>query len=117
MRYTFNDFTVDTNQYELNHAGEAVHLEPQVLELLVLLIEQRDGVVSKETINDQVWNGRVVSDSALSSRIKALRQALGDDGRSQHTIRTIHKKGFRFVADVKESRLKLTKGNVRPIRD
>ena len=98
MRYCFDDYTLDTDCFELSNREDKVHIEPQALELLALLIQNSDRMVSKDEINQTVWRGRVVSDSALSSRIKMLRQVLGDSGREQRIIRTIHKKGFRFVA-------------------
>ena len=102
MRYTFNQYLLDTERFELREDGILVHVEPQVVELLSLLIKKRDRMVSKEEINEVVWRGRIVSEAALSSRIKMARQVLGDDGRKQAVIRTIHRKGFRFVADVEE---------------
>ena len=102
MRYQFNTFTLDTALFELRDNGVQLKIEPQVVELLVLLIENTERMMSKEEIYEKIWPGRFVSESALSSRIKSARQALGDDGRTQKYIRTIHKKGFRFVADVKE---------------
>jgi adenylate cyclase len=102
MRYTFNQYSLDTERFELRKDGILVHVEPQVVELLSLLIKKRDRMVSKEEINEIVWRGRIVSEAALSSRIKMARQVLGDDGRKQAVIRTIHRKGFRFVADVEE---------------
>lgn len=101
MRYEFDDFTLDTDCFELSKAGTVVHSEPQVIELLALLVENSDRMVSKDEINKVVWKGRLVSEAALSSRIKSARQILGDDGKSQRYIRTIHKKGFRFVGVVK----------------
>ncbi len=100
MRYQFDQFTLDTEHFELTRVGTAVHAEPQVIELLTLLVEQRARMVTKEEINEKVWRGRVVSDAALSSRIKMLRQLLGDDGQTQRYIRTIHKRGFRFVGEL-----------------
>jgi adenylate cyclase len=101
MRYQFGEFTLDTERFELSRGGAAIRAEPQVVELLALLVAQGHRMVSKEEINETVWHGRVVSEAALSSRIKLLRQLLGDDGQSQRLIRTIHKKGFRFVGDVR----------------
>lgn len=98
MKYKFNNFSLDTDLFELSHDGKRLHSEPQVLELLALLIENCDRVVTREEINEKVWKGRIVSEAALSSRIKSLRQLLGDDGKKQDYIRTIHKRGFRFVA-------------------
>lgn len=100
MQYRFNDFTLDTDRFELSKAEQRLHCEPQVIELLTLLIEHRDRVVDKDEINETVWRGRIVSDASLSSRIKSLRQLLGDDARNQQYIRTVHKKGFQFIASV-----------------
>jgi len=100
MRYRFNEFILDTHRFEILKKGSLLHVEPQVVELLVLLIENRDRMVSKDEINEKIWKGRIVSDAALSSSIKMARQALDDDGRKQAVVRTIHKKGFRFVAKV-----------------
>lgn len=98
MQYKFNEFTLDTAQFELSQDGKRLHSEPQVIELLTLLIENSDRVVTKEEINETVWRGRVVSDASLSSRIKSLRRLLGDDAKNQSYIRTVHKKGFQFIA-------------------
>ena len=100
MRYRFNDYLFDSECLELWQNQEPVHAEPQILELLALLLKNYDQTVSKEEINEQVWRGRIVSEAALSSRIKSLRQLLQDDGKNQKVIRTVHKRGFRFVAKV-----------------
>ncbi len=100
MQFEFDDFNLSTERYQLMRSGEAVRTEPQVLELLIFLIENRGRLVSRSELNDSVWHGRVVSESALSSRIKIARQVLGDNGRKQHYIRTIHKKGFTFNSDI-----------------
>jgi TolB-like protein/Tfp pilus assembly protein PilF len=104
MLYRFDTFELDTAKAELrsNDAPQAV--EPQVFALLTLLVENRERLVSRDEILDKIWDGRVVSDAALSSRIKSARQVLGDDGQSQRFIRTIHGQGFRFVAEVKVAR-------------
>lgn len=99
MEYQFNDFTLDPEKFELKQRGSLVAVEPQVFELLRLLLENRDRVVSKDEIIEKVWGGRFVSDASVSSRIKSARQAVGDDGTSQTCIRTIYGKGFRFVAE------------------
>jgi DNA-binding winged helix-turn-helix (wHTH) protein len=75
-------------------------VEPQVFALLRLLIENRERVVSKDEIIERIWDGRIVSESAVSSRVKSARQAIGDSGEAQRLIRTVHKLGFRFVAEV-----------------
>jgi len=100
MRYRFNEFELDTDRFEISKDGKPLQAEPQVIELLALLVENKDRVVVKEEINEVVWRGRIVSEAALSSRIKSLRQLLGDDGKTQQIIRTVHKKGFRFIAEV-----------------
>ena len=99
MIYRFDPFELDTAKIELREGGTPVAVEPQVFALLHLLIENRDRVVTKEEIIARVWDGRFVSDSAVSSRIKSARHALGDDGSAQRFIRTIHGVGFRFMAE------------------
>jgi TolB-like protein len=100
MIYRFGPFELDTAQAELREDKRRHPLEPQVFAVLALLVENRERLVSKDEIVDTVWDGRPVSDSAIASRIKAARRALRDDGRSQRYIRTIQRRGFRFVADV-----------------
>lgn len=100
MRYRFGELVLDTDRYELLDAGEAVRVEPQVFEVLAHLIEHRDKVVTKHALLDAVWGDRFVSESALTSRIKAARRAVGDDGAAQQVIRTVHGRGYQFVADV-----------------
>src|SRR6202012_3314182 len=100
MIYRFDDFELDTALIELRERGEAIAIEPQVFALLCFLIENRERVVTKEEIIQQIWSGRIVSDSALSSRIKSARRALCDDGNAQSVIRTVHGVGFRFMRDV-----------------
>jgi TolB-like protein/Tfp pilus assembly protein PilF len=103
MNLRFEDFELDEAKFELRKAGAPLAAEPQVLSLLALLIRNRDRLVTKDEINEAVWKGRIVSDSALASRIKTLRQLLGDDGRQQRLIRTVHGRGFRFVGTVADS--------------
>jgi TolB-like protein len=99
MIYRFAAFEIDTDQVELRCEGARVAVEPQVFALLRLLVENRERLVSKDEIIEAVWGGRIVSESALSSRIKFARQALRDDGAAQRWIRTIHGRGFRFVGE------------------
>jgi TolB-like protein len=101
MLYRFGSFELDTAKVELRAGGETRPVERQVFALLALLVENRERLVSKDEIVEKVWDGRVVSDSAISSRVKSARQALGDDGQAQRFIKTIHRQGFRFVAEVK----------------
>ena len=100
MIYRFGNCELDTARHELRREGSLVVLEPQVLSLLLLLLENRDRVVTKSELFDEIWDGRSVSDSALSSRIRSARQAIGDDGQQQTLIRTIHRRGFRFISEV-----------------
>jgi TolB-like protein len=106
MIYQFGHFELDLSTLELRASGAPRKLEPQVFGLLCLLVENRDRVVSKDEIIEKVWDGRVVSDAAVASRVKSARQALGDDGQAQRLIKTIHGTGFRFVADVRAARAK-----------
>lgn len=99
MIYSFNDCELDTGLYELRRAGSVCRIEPQVFDLLKHLIENRDRVVTKAELFDVVWNGRTVSDSTLTSRVKSARKALGDNGQKQEFISTVRRRGFRFVPD------------------
>jgi DNA-binding winged helix-turn-helix (wHTH) protein len=98
MIYLFGDSELDTGRFELRRGGAVLALEPQVFDLLRYLIENRDRLITREELFETIWKGRIVSEATLSSRIKAARQAIGDDGRSQSFIRTTHGRGFRFVA-------------------
>ncbi len=104
MIYSIGQITVDTDAYEVRENGAPVSIEPQVFDLLVLLIENRDRIVTRDEIIERVWRGRIVSDSAISSRIKAARRAIGDDGKAQGLIRTVHRRGLRFVGEVSDHR-------------
>lgn len=95
-----NDYEIDIERRELSRAEMPVHVEPQVFDLLVYLAQNRDRVVSKDDLIASVWRGRIVSDSTLTSRINAARTAVGDSGVDQKLIRTIARKGFRFVGVV-----------------
>jgi len=101
VEFLFSDHRLDTDRRELRRGAETVALEPQVFDLLVHLIESRDRVVSKDDLIAAVWGGRIVSDSTLTSRINAARKAVGDNGGEQKLIRTIARKGFRFVGEVR----------------
>src|SRR6478672_609122 len=103
MLFSFADLTLDLDRRELRHGSELVAVEPQVFDLLVYLIRYRDCVVSKDDLIASVWAGRIVSDSTLTSRINAVRKAVGDSGHEQRLIRTIARKGFRFVGDIKSA--------------
>jgi TolB-like protein/DNA-binding winged helix-turn-helix (wHTH) protein/tetratricopeptide (TPR) repeat protein len=100
MRIEFGDHTMDIARRELHCGTAPVAVEPQVFDLLLHLLRNRDRVVSKDDMIAHVWAGRIVSDATIDSRIKAVRRAVGDDGTAQRVIRTIPRKGVRFVADV-----------------
>ena len=100
MQFHFSNHVLDVDLRELTRGGESVAVEPQVFDLLVHLIENRDHVVTKDDLIETVWDGRIVSESTLTSRINAARKAVGDSGKDQIMIRTLARKGFRFVGDV-----------------
>ena len=102
MLFLFEDFALDCERRELRAGGAMVPIEPQVFDLLVYLIENRDRVVSKDDLIASIWRGRIVSDSTLDSRINAVRKAVGDSGKDQCLIRTSARKGIRFVGKVQE---------------
>lgn len=104
MIYQFGAFELNLATVELRANGKARSLEPQVFALLALLVENHARLVSKDEIIEKVWDGRVVSDAAVASRVKSARQALGDDGLAQRFIKTVHRQGFRFVAEVRAVR-------------
>ena len=114
MIYRFEDFTLNTDKHELRSGEELIPLEPQIYRLLVLLIENRDRMVTKDEIHEKIWHGRIVSESALNTRMRSLRIALGDDGKSQRLIRTIHGQGFSFAADVSEEQPVEAEGAAAP---
>ena len=100
MRFLFENQRLDAERRELVCAGESVALEPQVFDLLLYLLEHRDRVVGKDELFDKVWDGRIVSESTLTSRINAVRRAISDSGKDQRLLRTVARKGFRFVGEV-----------------
>jgi DNA-binding winged helix-turn-helix (wHTH) protein len=101
VQFLFADHVLDTDRRELHRASEPIAVEPQVLDLLIYLVHNRDRVVSKDDLIASVWGGRIVSDTTLTSRIYAARKAVGDSGQDQMLIRTIARKGFRFVGAVR----------------
>ena len=102
MQIVFGEYELDLPCKELRRAGKAVHVEPQVFDLLLYLVRHRDRIVSKDELFEAIWHGRIVSEAALSSRINAARKAVGDDGDRQDLIRTIHRRGFRFVGEAQD---------------
>ena len=100
VRYNFADCTLDIGRHTLSRAGQAVPVEPMVFDLLRLLVETRDTLISRERMIQAIWDGRIVSDSAISACIAAARRAVGDDGKAQAIIRTVPRRGIQCVAEV-----------------
>ena len=100
--HRFGDCTLDTARQELQRNGEIVAIEPQVFDVLRYLIENRDRLVTKDELNTAIWEGRIVSEAALSTAVKFARQAIGDSGKRQNFIRTVPRRGFRFVGTLHE---------------
>lgn len=103
VQFLFDDHVLDVERRELRRAGRLIAMEPQVFDLLVHLVRNRERVVSKDDLIEAVWHGRVVSESTLTSRINAVRKAVGDSGEAQRLIRTVQRKGIRFVGAVSEA--------------
>ena len=102
MQYAFEDYVIDPDRRELTRSAEPISVGPQVFDLLLHLVRNREHVVSKDELLDAVWAGRIVSESTLTSHINSARKAIGDSGQNQRLLRTIARKGFRFVGDVSE---------------
>lgn len=100
--YRFGDISLDVDRQELRRGGDLISVEPKVLDLLQFLIRNRERVVSKGDLIENVWQGRSVSESTLTSRITAMRRTIGDSGRDQRFVRTVARKGLRFVGEVCE---------------
>ena len=104
MRYLFEDYAFDTDRRELHRGADVVSVAPQVFDLLDYLIRNRERVVSKDELINAIWNGRIVSEAALTTRLNVARNAIGDSGEQQRLVKTLPRKGFRFVGQVRESR-------------
>ena len=104
LLYCFEDYALDLDRRELRRGTSLIPLQPQVFDLLAYLIRNRDRVVSKDDLIAAIWSGRIVSESALTTRINAARNAIGDSGDNQHLIKTLPRKGIRFVGVVREER-------------
>ena len=98
--FVFDNYVLDTGRRELRRGHTVVSVQPQVFDLLEYLIRNRGHVVSRDDLLDAIWGGRIVSESTLATRINAARSAIGDDGESQRLIRTVPRKGIRFVGEV-----------------
>ncbi len=103
MRYLFEEYAFDTDRRELHRGADVVSVAPQVFDLIDYLIRNRERVVSKDDLIKAIWNGRSVSDAALTTRLNAARTAIGDSGEEQRFIKTLPRKGFRFVGAVREA--------------
>lgn len=104
MIYSFNSFTVNTDDYLFTDEGDKKSLEPRVFDVLIYLIENRDRIVTKDELIEKLWSGRVITDSALNTCIRSIRKALGDSREKQMYIRTFPKRGFQFIAKVETSK-------------
>lgn len=107
MQFYFSDSVLDPDRRELRRADLPVAIEPQVFDLLLYLLTHRNRVVSKDELFENIWNGRIVSDSAVNSRINSARKSIGDDGTSQTLIRTVPRKGYRFVAALQDGAIEV----------
>src|SRR4249919_2772709 len=103
VRYLFENYTFDLDRRELRRGNDVVPITPQVFDLLDYLIRNRERVVTKDDLFSAVWSGRVVSDAALTTRLNAARNAIGDTGEKQCMIKTLPRRGFRFVGPVRET--------------
>src|SRR6185437_6112748 len=103
LRYLFEKYSFDTARRELRRGSDVIAVTPQVFDLLDYLIRHRERVVTKDDLIGAIWNGRVVSDAALTTRLNAARSAISDSGEEQRLIKTLPRKGFRFVGQVVEA--------------
>jgi DNA-binding winged helix-turn-helix (wHTH) protein/tetratricopeptide (TPR) repeat protein len=117
LLYFFDGSVLDTDRRELRRDGLAVDIEPQVFDLLEYLIRHRERVVSRDELIEQIWGGRAVSESALSTRINAVRNAIGDSGTQQRLLKTLPRKGIRFVGEAREEQKSQQPGLVDPADD
>ena len=102
MRYVFGDYRLDTQRYELSYRHQPIKLRPKVFHVLRYLIAHRDRVVSKDELLEQVWPNQFIGDGSLNACLMAVRKAVGDNGQAQRCIQTLHGRGYRFIASVKE---------------
>ena len=114
MIYVFGEWELDTDPFELRRGESPVRVEPQVYDLLRFLLLNKERVVGRDELVEEIWDGRFVTDATISTCVKSARQAIGDDGRSQRFLQTVRGRGLRFVGDV----LVATEGSVRgsPLR-
>ena len=103
MIYQFDEFEIDTQNYQLSNNGTAVDVEPKVFDLLSYLVVNRSKLVTRDELFENIWKGQVVSDTSLSNQIKAARKIIGDSGHAQLCIKTVRGRGYQFVASVVET--------------
>jgi len=103
VQFLFEDYVLDLDRRELTRGSKAIVIGPQVFDLLAYLVRNREHVVSKDDLLDAVWGGRIVSESTLTSHINAVRKAIGDNGEEQRLLRTVARKGFRFVGEIRQA--------------
>ena len=113
MIYRFNQCTLDTERYQLSLQGKPVSVEPLVFDLLVYLVEHRDRVITREELLDNLWEGKVVTDSALGVRLKDVRKAVQDNGVKQEVIKTFHGRGYQFIAKAKKTTANISVGETQ----
>jgi len=116
LDYRFDEYEIDLGRHELRRGGQAVRIEPKVFDLLLFLVRHRDRIVSKDELIEAIWQGRIISEAALSTCISAVRRAVGDSGESQRLIRTIPKRGFRFVGQI-DHEPSSTAGKTKAVRE
>ena len=109
--FLFDDVRVEPLMFRAFKAGNAIQLEPKAFRLLLFLIENRSRVIEKEEILQAVWNGAHVTENALASEIAKLRKALADDSKTPKYIQTVHTRGYRFIADVREQEVQEQNGS------
>ncbi|MBV8121944.1 MAG: winged helix-turn-helix domain-containing protein, partial [Alphaproteobacteria bacterium] len=109
MRLRFDDYILDVARRELWRGSEPVVVEPQVFDLLAYLVQHPERVVTKDELLQAVWDGRIVSDSAITNRVNAARRAIGDSGKAQRLIRTVPRKGLRFIGAINKEAVESTK--------
>lgn len=109
MQFVFEDYVLDQQRRELTLRGQVVAVGPQVFDLLLQLVSNRDRVMSKDDLLKAVWSGRIVSESTITSHINAVRKAIGDTGEEQRLVRTVARKGYRFVGEIKVDEFRETR--------
>lgn len=109
MIFQYDNYSIDTNNFHLLKNNVQIPLEPQTIDLIIYLVKNRNRLITRTELIDNIWQGRIVSDTSLSNQIKSARQAFGDDGQRQQVIKTIHGRGYQFIAEIKE--LTTTKPN------